>query len=77
MKKIFIAIILIFPFSVFGQETDKIICDLQVEILPNYLLEDSAVFSIYSNICKISQSFHCCRFPYEKQIYRPIKIPLT
>ena len=58
MRIIFTVIILIFHFSVFGQKTDEIICDLQIEILSNSLLEDSIIFSVYSNICKISQSFH-------------------
>ena len=37
--------------------TKTIVCDLQVEILPYYPIKDATIKSMYSNICKITQSF--------------------
>jgi hypothetical protein len=55
--KTFLLVTLIFlsGITLWGQKT--IVCDLQVEILPYYPIKDATIKSMYSNICKITQSF--------------------
>lgn len=64
MRKIHIVMLLIFHFSIFGQQTNEVVCNLKVEIISKSLVEDSAIFSMYNNICKITQSI---QIQYEQQ----------
>ena len=47
--------------TLWGQKTNEIVCNLQVEIVPYNLIKDSTIFSMYGNICKITQSFQIQR----------------
>lgn len=52
-----VTIALFSGLTLWGQKTNEIVCDLQVEILPHYSVKDSTIMSMFGNICKITQSF--------------------
>jgi len=58
LRTFLLAVILLSSgLELWGQKTNEIVCDLRVEILPYYPIQDSTIFSFYGNVCKITQSF--------------------
>jgi len=56
MKKLFGVIILILHIAVFGQKTNEILCDINVDIISEISIPDTTIAMFQSNICKIKQS---------------------
>lgn len=58
-----VLLILLCPLFIFGQNSKEISCNLNVEVILISSPEEDTLFSMYSNICKITQSLQLENHP--------------